>query len=119
MTNNDDLIHASLLSTLGKSDHSTIDVSVKYSSNNSTDKFNLDYNNADFDSMQKVFNDEFSITAKNFTDENDQLNYFIKTLNLAKELFIPRKIYLNNSGNHIKLDKTVKSKLTKKQRIWK
>ena len=77
--------------------------------NNSTDKFYLDYINADFDNMKEVFNDEFSITVKNFTDENNQLNHFIKTLNLAKESFIPRKIYFNNSRNHIKLDKTAKS----------
>ena len=28
---------------------------------------------------------------KNFTDVNDQLTYFVKTLNIAKESFIPRK----------------------------
>ena len=31
------------------------------------------------------------VTFKNFTDVNDQLSYFVKTLNIAKELFIPRK----------------------------
>ena len=79
----------------------------------------LDYNNADFDSMRKIFNDEFNVLLKNFTDVNDQLSYFVKTLNIAKESFIPRKKCFNNPRNHIKLDKTAKSKLRKKQRLWK
>ena len=54
----------SLLPPLGKSDHSTIEVLVNYSSNNSTDKFYLDYKNADFDSMRKIFNNEFNVTLK-------------------------------------------------------
>ena len=109
----------SLLPPLGKSDHSTIEVLVNYSSNNSTDKFYLDYKNADFDSMRKIFNDEFNVTLKKFTDVNDQLSYFVKTLNIAKESFIPRKKCFINPRNHIKLDKTAKSKLRKKQRLWK
>ena len=109
----------SLLPPLGKSDHSTIEVLVNYSSNNSTDKFYLDYKNADFDSMRKIFNDEFNVTLENFTDVNEQLTYFVKTLNIAKESFISRKKCLNNPRNHIKLDKTAKSKLRKKQRLWK
>ena len=78
---------------LGKSDHYTIEVLVNYSSNNSTDKFYLDYKNADFDSMRKIFNGEFNVTLKkkNFTDVMDQLTYFVKTVNIAKESFIPRK----------------------------
>ena len=79
----------------------------------------LDYNNADFDSMRKIFNDEFNVTLKKFTDVNDQLSYFVKTLNIAKESFIPRKKCFINPRNHIKLDKTAKSKLRKKQRLWK
>ena len=60
LSNNDDLIdNVSLLPHLGKSDHSTIEVLVNYSSNNSTDKFYLDYNNANFDSMRNIFNGEF------------------------------------------------------------
>ena len=44
LSNNDDLIdNVSLLPPLGKSDHSTIEVLLNYSSNNSTDKFYLDY----------------------------------------------------------------------------
>ena len=65
LSNNDVLIdNVSLLPPLGKSDHSTIEVLVNYSSNNSTDKFYLDYKNADFDSMRKIFNDEFNVTLK-------------------------------------------------------
>ena len=45
MSNNDDLIDVFLLPPFGKSDHPTVKVLVKYSSNNSTDKFYLDYNN--------------------------------------------------------------------------
>ena len=55
---------------------------VKFSWNNSTNKFYLDYNNADFDRMRKILNDEFNVTLKNFTDVNDRLSYFVKTLNL-------------------------------------
>ena len=73
--------------------------------------------NADFDSMRKIFNDEFNITLKSFTDVNNQLTYFVKTLNIAKESFIPRKKCFNNHRNHIKLDKTAKSKLRKKTKI--
>ena len=92
MSNNDDLIdNVSLLSPLGKSDHSTVELSVNYSSNNGTDKFCLDYNNADFDSMRKVLSDKFNFTFKNFTDVNDQLSYVVKTLNVTKVSFIPRK----------------------------
>ena len=120
LSNNDDLIdNVSLLPPLGKSDHSTIEVLVNYLSNNSTDKLYLDYNNDDFDSMRKIFNDEFSVTLKNFTDVNDQLSYFVKTLNIAKESFIPRKKCFINSINHIKLDETARSTLRKKQRLWK
>ena len=43
----------------------------------------------------------------------------MKTLNLAKESLIPRKKCFINSRNHIKLDKTGKSKLTRKQRLRK
>ena len=81
---------------LGKSDHSTIEVLVNYSWNNSTDKFYLDYKNADFDNMRKIFNDEYNVTLKNFVDVNDQLTYFVKTLNIAKESFIPRKKCFND-----------------------
>ena len=64
LSNNDDLIdNVSLLPPLGKSDHFTIEVSVNYS-NNGTDKFYLDYNNTDFGSMKKIFNDEFNVTLK-------------------------------------------------------
>ena len=45
MSNNDDLIDVFFLPPFGKSDHPTVKVLVKYSSNNSTDKFYLDYNN--------------------------------------------------------------------------
>ena len=58
MSNNDDLIdNVYFLPPIGKSDHSTVKELVNYLSNNSTDKLYLDYNNADFDSMRKVFND--------------------------------------------------------------
>ena len=97
LSNNDDLIdNVSLLPPLGKSDHSTIEVLVNYSWNNSTDKFYLDYKNADFDNMRKIFNDEYNVTLKNFVDVNDQLTYFVKTLNIAKESFIPRKKCFND-----------------------
>ena len=69
--------------------------------------------------MRKIFNDEFNVTLENFTNGNDQLSYFVKTLNIAKESFIPRKKCFINPRNHIKLDKTAKSKLRKKQRLWK
>ena len=83
MSNNDSLIdNFSLLSHLGRSDHFTFEVSV-----------NLDYNNADFDGMQKAFNDKFNITLRNFTDVNGQVSYFVKTLILAKESFITRKMF--------------------------
>ena len=104
--------------SLGKSDHCSIEVLVWYSSNNSTDKFYLGYINADFDSMRKVFSDKFNTALKNFTDVNDQLRYFVKTLNIAKELFIPRKCFIN-SRNNIKLNKIAKSKSSKNQRFWK
>ena len=96
LSNNDGLIdNVSLLPPLGKSDYSTIEVLVNYSSNNSTDNFYLNYKNADFDSMGKIFSDEFNVTPKNFTDVNDQLTYFVKTLNIAKEPFIPRNFNFN------------------------
>ena len=69
--------------------------------------------------MRKIFNDEFNVTLRDFTDINDKLNYFVKTLNIAKVSFIPRKKCFINSRNHIKLDKTAKSKLKKKQRLRK
>ena len=70
--------------------------------------------------MRKIFNDEFNVTLENFTDGNDQLSYFVKTLNIAKESFIPRRKCFINSRNHIKLDKTAKSKIRKKKQIlWK
>ena len=94
LSNNDDLFdNVSFLSPFGKRDHSTLEVLVNYSSNNSTDKFYLDYKNTDFDSMRKIFNDEFNVTLKNFTDVNDQLTYFVKTLNIANESFIPSKMF--------------------------
>ena len=113
--------NVSLLPPLGKSDHSTVEVLVNYSSNNSTDKVYLDYNNTDFDSMRKVFNDEFNVILKNFADVNDQLSNlsYFKTPNIVRESFIPRKKCFINSRNHIKLDKTAKAKLRKKQRLWK
>ena len=100
MSNTDDLIdNVSLLPPLSKSDHSTVEVLVNYSSNNSTDKFYLDYNNVDFDSMQKIFNDEFNIILKNFADVNDQLSYFGKTLknhsSLEKNVLLTLGIILN------------------------
>ena len=94
LSNNDDLFdNVSLLSPFGKSDHSTLEVLVNYSSNNSTDKFYLDYKNTDFDSMRKIFNDEFNVTLKKITDVNAQLTYFVKTLNIANESFIPSKMF--------------------------
>ena len=67
---------------------------------------NADYDNADFDSMRKIFNNEFNVTVKNFTNVNDQLSYVVKTLNIAEEPFIPRKNVLLTIGiilNQIKL----------------
>ena len=122
LSNNDVLIdNVSLLPPLSKSDYSTIEVLVNYSSNNSTDKFYLDYKNADFDSMRKIFSDEFNVTLKwpKWPDINDQITYFVKTFNIAEESFFPRKQCFNSTRNHIKLDKTAKSKLRKKQRLWK
>ena len=57
-----------------------------------------------------VINDEFNVTPKNFTDVNDQLNYFVKTLNIAKKSFISRKRNFINSGNYINLSKIAKFK---------
>ena len=92
---------------------------VKFSWNNSTNKFYLDYNNADFDRMRKILNDEFNVTFENFTDVNDRLSCFVKTLNLySKRIIHPQKKWFINSRNHIKLDKIAKSKLRKKQRLW-
>ena len=68
--------------------------------------------------MRKVLNDEFSVTLTNFTDLNDQFSYFVKTLNIPKGLFIPRKKCFIYSRNHIKLDKTAKSKLRKKSKDY-
>ena len=94
ISNNDDLIDGkSLLSLLGKTYHCTVEVLVTYSLNNNTYEFYLYYNNANFDSMLNVLNDKFNITSKNFTGVNDQFNYFIKTLNLAKESFISKKAF--------------------------
>ena len=91
---------------------------VKFSWNNSTNKFYLDYNNADFDRIRKILNDEFNVTLKNFTDVNGRLSYFVKTLNLySKRILHPQKKCFINSRNHIKLDKTAKSKLRKKTKI--
>ena len=68
--------------------------------------------------MRKIFNDEFNVTLENFTNGNDQLSYFVKTLNIAKESFIPRRKCFINSRNHIKLDKTAKSKIRKKTKYY-
>ena len=76
---------------------------------------NADYDNANFDSMRKIFNNEFNVTVKNFTNVNDQLSYVVKTLNIAEESFIPRKKCFINYRNHIKSDKTAESKLRKRQ----
>ena len=35
--------------------------------------FYLDYNNADFESVRNMLNDEFNNTLNNFVDVNDQL----------------------------------------------
>ena len=68
------------------------------SSNNSNDKLHLHYNNANFNSSWKVFSDEFYITLNNFTAVNDQLNNFVKTLNLSTGFFIHKKISLITLG---------------------
>ena len=70
-----------------------MEVLLRYSLINSTDKLHLDYNNVDYKNMKKVFmtNDEFNITRNNFTYVNDQLYTFIKTLDPAKESFFPIK----------------------------
>ena len=56
---------------------------------------------------------------KNFTGVHDQLSYFVKTVNITKGSFIPRKMFFINFRNHIKLDKTTTSTLRKMQRLWK
>ena len=90
MSNNDDLINVSLLQRLGKVIMSLLKIQVKYSSNSSTNKFYLDQNN--MKGTQKAFNYEFNITFKNFIYVYKLPTcYFIKTLNLAKESFIPIK----------------------------
>ena len=68
--------------------------------------------------MRKILNDEFSVTLTNFTDLNDQFSYFVKTLSIPKGLFIPRKKCFIYPRNHIKLDKTAKSKLRKKSKDY-
>ena len=60
---------------------------------------NADYDNADFDSMRKIFNNEFNVTVKNFTNVNDQVSYVVKTLknhsSLEKNVLLTIGIILN------------------------
>ena len=95
LRNNDDLIDVSLLPPLGKSDQHKCFFQCFFSRKDP------------------------HLSAVEFTDVNDQLSYFVKTLNMTKESFIPRKKCFINSRNRIKLDKTAQSKLRKKQRLWK
>ena len=82
MCNNDDLVlDVSVLSPLGKSDHSLIEMQVRCDINVDLKTYYYDYKNANFDMIHSVFNTDFNSQLNHLSDVNDQVCLLVNTLN--------------------------------------
>ena len=121
LCNNDDLVlDVSVLSPLGKSDHSLIEMQVRCDINVDLKTYYYDYKNANFDMIRSVFNNDFNSQLNDLSDVNDQVCLLLNTLNEALSQYVPIKECNFTNTAPVKLNGTAKSKkLRQKQRLWK
>ena len=90
LCNNDDLVlDVSVLSPLGKSDHSLIEMQVRCDINVDLKTYYYDYKNANFDMILLVFNSDFNSQMNNLSDVNDQVCLLVNTLNETLAQHVP------------------------------
>ena len=95
LSNNDGLVlDVSILSPLGKSDHSLIEMQVTCDINVDLKTYYYDYKNANFDMILLVFNSDFNSQMNNLSDVNDQVCLLANTLNEALAQHVPKRMYV-------------------------
>ena len=120
MCNNDDLVlDVSVLSPLGKSDHSLIEIQVRCDINVDLKTYYYDYKNANFDMIRSIFNSNFNSQLNDLSDVKDQVCLLVKNLNEALAQYVPIKECNFTNTAPVKLNGTAKSTLRQKQRLWK
>ena len=90
LCNNDDLV-LDVLSPLGKSDHSLIEMQVRCDINVDLKTYYYDYKNANFDMIRLVFNSDFNSGMNDLSAVNDQVYLLVNTLNEATAQHVPIK----------------------------
>ena len=111
LCNNDDLVlDVSVLSPLGKSDHSLIEMQVICGINVGLKTYYYDYKNANFDMIRSVFNSDFNSRMNNLSDVNDQVCLLVNFLNEALAQHVPIKECKFTNTAKVKLNGTAKPK---------
>ena len=77
------MLDVSVLSPLGKSDHSLIEMQVRCDINVDLKTYYYDYKNANFDMIHSVFNSDFNSQLNDLSDINDQVCLLVNTLSEA------------------------------------
>ena len=110
LCNNNDLeFDVSVLSPLGKSDHSLIEMQARCDINVDLKTYYYDYKNVNFDMIRSVFNRDFNSQLNDLPDVNDRVCLLVNTLNEAQD--VPIKECKFTSTVPAKLNGTAKSKL--------
>ena len=73
-----------------------------------------------FEYTKLIFNDDFINEIKNMSDINNQYDVFLNKIKESMSRYIPKKVISKrNSKSHFKLNKSGKTKLRQKRRLWK
>ena len=110
-SNNDLVLDVSVLSPLGKSDHSFIEMQVRCDINVDLKTYYYDHKNANFDMIRSVFNSDFNSRMNDLSDVNDQVRLLVSTFNEALAQHVPIKECKFTNTAPVKLNSTAKSKL--------
>ena len=121
LANNCDIIDRILIQPpLGKSDHSVLELSINGIPPNNSSNILWNYNKGNYSDMKLMFNDNFINELKNVSDINNQYDVFLNKIKESMSQYIPKKVISKrNSKSHFILNKSGKTKLRQKRRLWK
>ena len=104
------MLDVSVLSPLGKSDHSLIEMQVICGINVGLKTYYYGYKNANFDMIHSIFNSDFNSRMNNLSDVNDQVCLLVNFLNEALAQHVPIKECKFTNIATVKLNGTAKPK---------
>ena len=121
LTNNSDIIEkVNLGAPLGKSDHSVVEIIMQNVLLMENKKFILNYNKRNYEQMKLMFNQDFVKKIEDCEDVSDQYDMLLDLLNEAVNKYIPRlSLTSNRFSRKTTLNKSTKSKIRQKHRLWK